>query len=341
MSLTSVLTFLYSQLFVSLPYPKTSYAGKTIIVTGANVGLGKEAARHYARLGASKLILAVRSLDKGATAKHDIETSLPLNSCKPGTIEVWHLDMADYDSVLAFAARAATTLDRLDIVIANAGVAATTFRLTARGDEESLAVNVIGTFLLAAALMPTLKSTASKHAGTLPVFSVISSEMYAYAAATFTHVSFPDGAILSTLSDKTANANSSPAAFQGRYPLTKLLEVYGVRALAEAHPAPPYPVVVNYVNPGLCKTELGREVMAWPFILMRMALGRTAEQGSRTLVHAGDQGVESHGRYLSDCRVQEPVAAVTGADGRVAQERVWAEIVRKLEEIRPGVMRNF
>ncbi|KAK3328624.1 short-chain dehydrogenase [Cercophora scortea] len=335
MALNAVLSFLYSQFFVSLPYPKTSYAGKTIIVTGANVGLGKEAARHYARLGASKLILAVRSLDKGLAAKRDIEASVPTGT----VIEVWHLDMADYDSVLAFAARAASDLDRLDIVIANAGVAATTFRLTAKGDEESLAVNVIGTFLLAAALMPTLKATATKHA-TLPVFSVISSEMYAYAAAKFTHTSFPDGAILSTLSDKAATGDD-PAAFQGRYPLTKLLEVYGVRALAEEHPAPPYPVVINCVNPGLCKTELGREVMAWHFILMRKILGRTAEQGSRTLVHAGDQGVESHGKYLSDCEVREPVATVTGAEGRVAQERVWAEVVSKLEGIQPGVTRNF
>lgn len=67
--------FLYSQFFVSLPYPKGSYIGKTIIVTRSNVGLGKEAARHYTRLRASRLILAVRSLDKGNAAKYDIEAT--------------------------------------------------------------------------------------------------------------------------------------------------------------------------------------------------------------------------------------------------------------------------
>lgn len=57
-------SFLYSQLIQTLPYPKASFAGKSVIVTGSNVGLGKEAAR----LGASPLILAVRSLEKGNAA---------------------------------------------------------------------------------------------------------------------------------------------------------------------------------------------------------------------------------------------------------------------------------
>ena len=55
------LAMIRSQLFASLEYPTTSCEGKTIIVTGSNTGLGKEAARHFARLGADKVILAVRN----------------------------------------------------------------------------------------------------------------------------------------------------------------------------------------------------------------------------------------------------------------------------------------
>jgi FlaA1/EpsC-like NDP-sugar epimerase len=59
-----VASFFYSQLCVNLPYLNASWTGKTVTVTGATVGLGKEAARHFVRLGASKVILAVRTIEK-------------------------------------------------------------------------------------------------------------------------------------------------------------------------------------------------------------------------------------------------------------------------------------
>jgi retinol dehydrogenase-12 len=67
--------FLYSQLFVTPAYPTTSCANQTITVTGANIGLGREAARHFARLGAAKVILAVRNTEAGEEAKNSIVTS--------------------------------------------------------------------------------------------------------------------------------------------------------------------------------------------------------------------------------------------------------------------------
>ncbi|RMD39841.1 hypothetical protein DV735_g5285, partial [Chaetothyriales sp. CBS 134920] len=67
---------LYSQLFVTPPYPTASFEGQTIIVTGSNVGLGKEAARYIARFKASKLILGFRNTAAGEEAKDDIVRSL-------------------------------------------------------------------------------------------------------------------------------------------------------------------------------------------------------------------------------------------------------------------------
>ena len=94
--MNAVWTFLHSQLFVSLPEPTATFAGKTVIVTGSNVGLGKEAARHYARLGASTVVLAVRNLEKGEAAKTDIDQS---TGCGPDVVKVWQLDLASYQSV--------------------------------------------------------------------------------------------------------------------------------------------------------------------------------------------------------------------------------------------------
>jgi hypothetical protein len=74
---------------------------------------------------------------------------------------------------------------------------------------------------------------------------------------------------------------------------------------------------------------------------MRFLLARKTEVGSRTLVHAGSQGVESHGKYLSDCEITEPSAFVRSEEGKQIQERVWKELVGKLEGIQPGITADF
>jgi NAD(P)-dependent dehydrogenase (short-subunit alcohol dehydrogenase family) len=66
---------LWSQYFISIPQIETSFEGKTVIVTGANTGLGLETARHFTRLGAEKVIIACRTISKGEAAKKSIEAS--------------------------------------------------------------------------------------------------------------------------------------------------------------------------------------------------------------------------------------------------------------------------
>ena len=147
-------SFLRSQTVVRLPYPEHAFTGQTVIVTGANVGLGLEAVRHLVRLDAAKVILASRSLERGDAAKASIEQS----TGKRSVVEVWQLDLASYDSVRAFASRAAR-LSRLDAVIENAAVYTYTFGM-AEDNEATVTVNVVSTFLLALLLMPKLRETA-------------------------------------------------------------------------------------------------------------------------------------------------------------------------------------
>ena len=124
-------TFLREQ-FTTLPYPETKHTGQTVIVTGANVGLGLEAARHLTRLNAEKVILAVRSLDKGEAAKKSIEET----TGRKGVVEVWQLDLSSYESVKQFIKRA-EGLKRLDAIVENAGIATETYRLT-EGNESTI-----------------------------------------------------------------------------------------------------------------------------------------------------------------------------------------------------------
>lgn len=154
-------TFLRSQLFVSLPYPKSDFSNQTIIVTGSNSGLGFEAARHFIRLKANKVILAVRTLSKGETAAAEISNS---TQTPPSHIQVWHLDLSSHDSVKAFGDRV-RTLDRLDAVVENAGIMSYIFTLT-EGFESHIDVNVVNTVLLGLLVLPKLRESAKKYGST-------------------------------------------------------------------------------------------------------------------------------------------------------------------------------
>lgn len=320
--------FLYSQLFKRLPYPTGSFTGKTVVVTGGNSGLGKEAARHFARLGASRLILAVRSVEKGESAKDDIASTTRLSK---DAIHVWPLDMASYASVQDFAARLDTNLDRVDIFIANAGIARSSFHM-AEKDEEMVTVNTVSTALLMMLVLPKMRATAARF-NVKPVFTVVSSVVHEHTQ--LPQKSAPDGQLFAAISDRaTAEKN-----WEEQYPISKLLEVFFVRAFAQEYPASRFPVTVNVTNPGLCHSELGREANSWGFWLIKLILARSTKVGSRTLFHAGSAGPETHGQYLSDCEISRPGPFVTSKDGEVAQSRVMKELMQKLEDIKPGVTR--
>ena len=287
---------------------------------------GLEAARHFAKLGASKLILAVRSTEKGEAAKKSIEKS---TSCDPHVIEVWPLDLCSYASVKEFAARASRDLARLDVLLENAGVASEKWSVS-EDNERTLTVNVVSTFLLALLLLPKLKETSAKF-NTRPTLTVVSSDTHAFID--FEEKTAPEG-IFNYMNDK-AKANMTD-----RYPTTKLIEVFTVREMAARRPADTYPVTINLTNPGLCKSELPREGVL-RITIMKLLFARTTEAGSRALVHAGVAGPGTHGEYLDMCEVTPPATMVLSADGKQTQKRLWGELVEKLDGIQPGVSGNL
>lgn len=138
----SIGNFLHTQLILNIPIPITSFASKTVKITGASSALGQEAAKHIVRLGASKVILACRNTTKGNETKHEIETAI---KCNKDIIEVWQVNIESADSLKQFVDRA-NKLSRWDVVINNVGLAAHEFHVYST--ERTLAVNVVGTFLL-------------------------------------------------------------------------------------------------------------------------------------------------------------------------------------------------
>lgn len=183
--------------FAALPYPTKSYSGQTVVVTGANVGLGLEAARHFVRLDAQKVIVAVRSRSKGEAAAKSIHES----TGRVGVVEVWELDLSSHASVKAFAERA-STLERLDIVINNAGILTRDFELV-EGNESTITVNVVSALLLSLLLLPKLRDTSVRF----------KKEVVLTFTGSFTHfmTDFPEQKKENILKDLAIQANADMA----------------------------------------------------------------------------------------------------------------------------------
>jgi NAD(P)-dependent dehydrogenase (short-subunit alcohol dehydrogenase family) len=124
--------------------------GRRAIVTGANTGLGLEVAHGLAAHGA-EVVLACRN-----TAKADAAAAAIRERTPAATVEVGELDLADLDSVAAFAA---TRSGRLDLLVNNAGLMAVDEARTAQGVEMQFGVNHLGHFALTARLLPLLLET--------------------------------------------------------------------------------------------------------------------------------------------------------------------------------------
>ncbi|MGI8769997.1 MAG: oxidoreductase [Acidobacteriaceae bacterium] len=128
-----------------------SQAGKLAIVTGANSGIGFHTARYLAQAGC-EVIMACRNVEKGERAKQQILQRLPT-----ATLAVEQLDLADLDSVRAFADRFLASGHPLDLLILNAGVMAVPQRTpTRQGFEMQFGTNHLGHFALAGLLLPAL-----------------------------------------------------------------------------------------------------------------------------------------------------------------------------------------
>ncbi|KAK9386710.1 hypothetical protein V1515DRAFT_627382 [Lipomyces mesembrius] len=298
--------FLYSQFFVTPKYPTESFADQIIIVTGSNVGLGLEAARHFSRCNAKKVVLAVRNVAAGEKAKQSIEKS----TGRTDVCEVWELDLASYASVKAFAERA-SKLPRIDVLLENAGIATRNFSL-AEGHERTITVNVISTFILGLLLLPKLQATAKEIPSRKPHWTIVSSEVHAW-----------------TNLPEWKSSNTSIPDF-------KTVEVLVVREIAPK--VADSGVILNMLNPGLCHSELARDG-GWLLWFMKLVLARTTEVGGRTLVAAATVGDESQGAYMTDGEVNNGAlgAFVTSEDGEKAQKKVWTELKEILEKVQPGI----
>ncbi len=126
-----------------------SFAGRTVIVTGANSGLGEVTARELVRVGA-EVILAARNTEKGEAAARRMAGRDAGSTT--GRVEVRRLDLQDLSSVWAFA----DGVGEFDVLVNNAGIMAADYALTADGFESHIGINHLGHFALTNLLLPKL-----------------------------------------------------------------------------------------------------------------------------------------------------------------------------------------
>src|SRR4051812_44783397 len=129
--------------------------GRTIVITGANSGLGLRSAEALANKGA-RVLLACRNPQKAADALEQVKAKA--TAAPP---EVVALDLADVDSVRAAAADVAGRVDALGALMNNAGVMAVPYQKTPQGFELQFGTNHLGHFALTGLLLPQLRAATA------------------------------------------------------------------------------------------------------------------------------------------------------------------------------------
>lgn len=243
--------------------------GKTMVVTGANTGLGFETAKTLAGKGA-RVLLGCRSLSKAQAAKDKILSVFP-----KADIVIVELDLGSLASIQTAAQQINQEL-RLDVLINNAGVMVPPLAYTKDGFESQFGVNHLGPFVLTSLLLDKIRATANAR--------ILSTASIAHRKG---NINFDD-----------INAKKYYSAWT-RYAQSKIANLYFGYELQRRLNAISDDTISVVAHPGVADTELSRYIPK-PFMLMMPVLKlffNSAEQGAwPTLCAATMAGVKG-GEY--------------------------------------------
>lgn len=272
--------------------------GKTIIITGANSGIGR--ATTVALLKSQgRVIMACRDMKRAEEAAQEIRVEIGLDS---GELVIKHLDLASLKSVHSFCEDIYKEESQIDVLINNAGIYQCPYTKTEDGFEMQFGVNHLGHFLLTHLLMDLMKKSAPSR------IIIVSSKLYKYGEINF--------------EDLNSEKSYDRAFAYSRSKLANLLFTCELASrLNETG------VTVNALTPGIVRTNLGRHVniplLAKPlFSMVSRVFFKSPEQGAQTSVYlACSPDVEGvHGKCFADCK--EQVILPKAANTEVAR-KLW------------------
>jgi retinol dehydrogenase-12 len=269
-------------------------AGRTVLITGANTGIGRATAEELARRGA-RLFLACRSEAKTAPVLEAIRRQ------SPGVkVDFLPLDLADLDSVRACAARFLERGEPLHVLLNNAGLGGQR-GITKQGFELAFGTNHLGHFLLTQLLLPRLEESAPAR-----IVNVASMAHYEAKAIDWDRLRKPTR----TLTGLT------------EYEVSKLCNV--LFTLESARRLKGTGVHSYACHPGVIASDVWRAV-PWPLRWVLTRKMATPEQGSAAPLHcATSPAVADHdGRYY-DWTTKEKEPAALARDAALAK-KLWEQ----------------
>ncbi|RYC57968.1 hypothetical protein CHU98_g8241 [Xylaria longipes] len=284
-----------------------SFQDKAVLVTGANSGLGYASAIKYAELGASPLILAVRSQEKGEAAR----ASIVHKTGHAGEIIILILELSNFASVSAFADQVNERVAKLDVALLCAGIAVPDYKTTLR-------------------LLPKLRAAAaaSSNDNSLPHLCFLNSLA--------SHVVNPEWlppagqTLIGALNDR------SKFDLTRHYYLAKLAAWFSILGIVERSQAyhDAHEVVINACCPGMCRTNMQRDLPWFQRITQKMVLlplSRSAEEGSRFLISATWLGPESTGKFWRNDEYLPPGEVLESERGKKLASETWNEILNIIQ----------
>ena len=273
-----------------------SMQGKTVLITGANSGIGKETAVALARAGAT-VVFTSRDPQKGEQAAADIRQR------SGADVALMPLDLVSFPSIRALAAGFLQRYDELHVLINNAGLILTERTETEQGFETTFGVNHLGHFLLTQLLLDRIKASAPAR------IINVASRAHRFARK---GLDFDD-----------LQLTKSYGAMQA-YGRSKLANIYFTRELARRLQGSG--VTVNAVHPGGVNTGFARDgdtngLYSFLWSLAKPLL-RSPEKGAQTSIFVASSpeldGVT--GKYFADSKETQPTSIAQ--DDEVAR-RLW------------------
>ncbi|XP_074549345.1 retinol dehydrogenase 12, like [Halichoeres trimaculatus] len=267
--------------------------GKTVLITGANTGIGKETAIDLAKRGA-RVIMACRSQERGEAAVKEV-----IEGSQNQEVVYMQLDLADSKSIRVFAEAVNRDEPRLNILLNNAGVMVCPYGKTADGFEMQIGVNHMGHFLLTYLLLDLIKKSAPAR-----IINVSS------LAHTWGSINLDDINSEKSYDKRAAYSQSKLANVLFTRSLAKRLEDTGVTTYA--------------LHPGVVKTDLWRHLSGPQQVVMKMVspFTKNSTQGAQTSIYCAVEPSldKESGGYYSDCAPANCSAA--GKDDVLAQ-KLW------------------
>lgn len=279
-------------------YSTSMMGGKTVIITGANTGIGKETAIDLAKRGA-RVIMACRDDQRGSQAASHVR-QLTGND----NVVYKHLDLASLTSIRQFADEINHNETKVSVLINNAGIAHSPRWTTQEGFEMQFGVNHLGHFLLTNLLLDKLKMSAPSR------IIVVTSSLYKSAT-----INFDDLQSVQDYKPQVAYKQSKLANILFAHRLSKDLAGSGV--------------TVNSVHPGIVWTELARYSTVlnstWKRMLVRpliLLILKTPQQGAQTSIYCAiaDELEGVTGKYFGDCKRKEVLPKAKDDD---AANKLW------------------